>query len=117
MFAILESGSKQYKIAVGDVIQVERLKEEETKKKSVTFETVLLIHDGKTVHIGDPYVKNGRVKAKILDEIKADKIIVFKKKPKKQYKRTRGHRQILQPIQIEKIEIKAAAKAKEKENE
>jgi len=115
MFAILESGSKQYKVEEGDVLDVELLSGDDVKNEKVTFTTVLLIKDDKEVHIGDPYVKNGKVKAKILEQIKDDKILIFKKKPKKQYRRTRGHRQQLHRIQIEKIEIRAAAKQKESE--
>jgi large subunit ribosomal protein L21 len=115
MFAILETGSKQYKVEAGDILEIELLDPEIIKKNSVTLDTVMLIQDDKTVHIGDPYVKNGKVKAKVLEEIKTDKVIVFKKKSKKQYKRTRGHRQKLMRIQIEKIEIKAPAKQKESE--
>ena len=115
MFAILETGSKQYKVEAGDILEVELLDPENIKKNLVTLDTVLLISDDKAVHIGDPYVKNGKVKAKVLEEIKTDKVIVFKKKSKKQYKRTRGHRQKLMRIQIEKIEIKAPAKQKESE--
>jgi len=115
MFAILETGSKQYKVEVGDILEVELLDKEIVKKNSITLDTVLLISDDKTVHIGDPYVKNGKIKAKMLEEIKTDKVIIFKKKSKKQYKRTRGHRQKLQKIQIEKIEIKSPAKQKESE--
>ncbi len=113
MFAILETGGKQYKVAEGDILDVERLAPETIKKNHVTLETVLLIQDDKGVHIGDPYVKHGRIKAKLVDEVKDEKIIIFKKKAKKQYKRKTGHRQKLHRIQVEKIEIKAPAKAKE----
>jgi len=115
MFAILETGSKQYKVAVGDILDVELLKGEESKSKTMTLETVLLINDGKQVHIGDPYVKNGRVKVKILEMIKDDKVMIFKKRAKETYRKKRGHRQKLHRIQVEKIEIKAPAKKKETE--
>lgn len=115
MFAILETGSKQYKVAEGDVLEVELLKKEEiSKDNKVKFDSVLLVQDN-DLHVGQPFVKNANVTAKILEEFKAPKIIVFKKKPKKQYKRTKGHRQQLHRIEIEKIEIKAkkaAAKPK-----
>ena len=116
MFAILETGGKQYKVAEGDILEVELLPEEARQKKY-----------GQPGHrsadpgrqsscmIGDPYVKNAKVKAKILDEIKADKIHIFKMKSKKGYQKAQGHRQKLHHIQIEKIEIKASAKAKETE--
>lgn len=117
MFAILETGGKQYKVAEGDILEVELLPAELVKKDTATLATVLLIQGEKGVLIGDPYVKNAKVKAKVLAEVKDEKIRIVKYKPKKGYKKTQGHRQKLQRIQIEKIEVKAAAKAKEKESE
>lgn len=112
MFAILESGSKQYKVQEGDILEVELLSEEKiTKGNSVNFDSVLLVQDT-DLHIGQPFVENALIKAKVLEEFKAPKIIVFKKKSKKGYKRTRGHRQKLHKIQIEKIEMKAKTKKK-----
>jgi large subunit ribosomal protein L21 len=106
MFAILETGGKQYKVQEGDVIEVELInKNMITKQNGVTFNTVLLIKN-KDLIIGQPYVKDGIIKAKLLEEFKAPKIIVFKKKAKKGYKRKRGHRQNLHRIMIEKIELK-----------
>ncbi len=111
MFAILETGGKQYKVEEGDILDVELLSD--IKKGSFVFENVLLLKDKET-HIGNPYVKNAKIKAKVLEEIKSEKIIVFKKKSKKQYRKTRGHRQKMHRIKIEKIEIKAPAKPKSK---
>lgn len=114
MFAILETGSKQYKVAEGDVLDVELLNKEKISKDNiVNLDSVLLVQDS-DVHIGQPYVEDAIIRAKILEQFKAPKIIVFKKKSKKQYKRTRGHRQQLHKIQIEKIEMKAKAKKKAK---
>lgn len=115
MFAILETGGKQYKIAEGDILEVELLPEELVKKNTACLSTVLLIQSDKDVLIGDPYVKNAKVKAKVLDEIKAKKIHIYKMKSKKGYRKSQGHRQKLHKIQIEKIEIKASAKTKETE--
>jgi len=107
MFAILETGGKQYKVEEGDILEVELLSGNRDKKEDkYVFENVLLLKGEKTL-LGTPYVKNARVQAKVLSEIKAPKVIVFKKKAKKQYKRTQGHRQRLHKIQIEKIEVKA----------
>lgn len=107
MFAILETGSKQYKVEEGDVLEVELLnKEQVSKDNKVKFDSVLLVHD-KELHIGQPFVEDARIQAKVLEELKAPKVIVFKKKSKKQYKRTRGHRQQLHRIEIEKIEMNA----------
>lgn len=106
MFAILETGSKQYKVAEGDILEVELLNKEKISKDNIVdFDSVLLVQDDDLL-IGQPFVQNAMIKAKVLEEFKAPKIIVFKKKSKKQYKRTRGHRQQLHRIQIEKIEMK-----------
>ena len=114
MFAILETGGKQYKVEEGDILEVELLAGiNEKKLDKFVFENVLLLKGEKTL-LGTPYVKNAKVKAKILSEIKAPKIIVFKKKSKKQYKRTQGHRQRLHKILIEKIEVKAETAPKVK---
>ncbi|MCX6584582.1 MAG: 50S ribosomal protein L21 [Candidatus Aminicenantes bacterium] len=110
MFAILETGSKQYKVAEGDVLEVELLKNETLSDENIVdFDSVLLVQNN-DLHIGQPFVKNARIRAKVLEQIKAPKIIVFKKEAKKQYRRTRGHRQKLHRIQIEKIELDAKEK-------
>ncbi len=114
MFAILETGSKQYKVAEGDVLEVELVdKEKISEDKIINFDSVLMVKNDK-LHIGQPFVKNARIEAKVLEEFKAPKIIVFKKKSKKGYKRTHGHRQQLHRIQIEKIEIKTKTKTEAK---
>lgn len=115
MFAILETGGKQYKIAEGDILEVELLPAELVKKDTASLTTVMLVQGDKEVLIGDPYVKNAKVKAKVLGDIKGEKIRIVKYKAKKGYKKTQGHRQKLQRIQIEKIEVKTGAKAKETE--
>jgi large subunit ribosomal protein L21 len=117
MFAILETGGKQYKVSEGDVLEVELLPAELVKKNSASLSSVMLLQDDKELLIGAPYVKNAKVKIKVLEEVKGDKIRIFKIKPKKGYRKAQGHRQRLHRIQIEKIEIKAPAKAKEKETE
>ncbi|MCP4217598.1 MAG: 50S ribosomal protein L21 [bacterium] len=107
MFAILETGSKQYKVAEGDILEVELLDNEKISDQNIIdFDSVLLVKD-EDLHIGQPFVKDARVSAKVLEQFKAPKVIIFKKKSKKQYRRTRGHRQNLHRIQIEKIEMKA----------
>jgi len=112
MFAILETGGKQYKVEEGDILEVELLAEDKKQKQDkYIFENILLLK-GDTTLLGTPYVKNAKVEAKILSEIKAPKIIVFKKKSKKQYRKTAGHRQKLHKIQIEKIGVKTDPKPK-----
>lgn len=114
MFAILETGSKQYKVEEGDVLEVELLdKEKITDDNKFDFNSVLLVQD-KELHIGQPFVKDAVITASVLDEFKAPKIIIFKKKSKKQYKKTRGHRQQLHRIKIEKIAFGNAKPAPKK---
>lgn len=103
MFAIIETGSKQYKVEEGDILDVELLLESAPNQSHV-FDKVLLVQD-ETVHIGTPYIDGASIQATILEEIKDDKIIIFKKKAKKQYKRTRGHRQIHHRVRIDKIAL------------
>ncbi len=112
MFAVIETGGKQYKVQEGDVLAVEKLNQDEGQK--VTFDRVLLIdEEGKTL-IGTPHIKNALVKAEIIENFKDKKVIVFKKKRRKQYKKKRGHRQELTRIKIEQIvsELKAVPKTK-----
>ncbi len=112
MFAVIKTGGKQYKVQEGDILNVEKLNM--NKDKKVTFDKVLLVEDeGKTL-IGTPFVENALVKAEVVENFKDKKIIVFKKKRRKQYGRTRGHRQELTRIKIEEIihGIKAAPKKK-----
>jgi len=102
MFAILETGGKQYRVEEGDILDVELLQKDQIKDEQFTFETVLLLN-GDQLQVGAPYVAGATVRARILAEIKTPKVIVFKKKSKKQYRRKRGHRQQMHRIAIEKI--------------
>ncbi len=100
MYAVVEIGGHQHKVAKGDVIYVNRLQADE--KKSVTFDRVLMI-GGKDVKVGTPQVENAKVKAKVVSHLRDDKIIVFKKKRRKGYRKKQGHRQDLTQLQIENI--------------
>lgn len=100
MYAVVEIGGHQHKVAKGDVIYVNRLQADENK--SVTFDRVLMI-GGKTVKVGTPQVENAQVKAKVVSHLRDDKIIVFKKKRRKGYRKKQGHRQDLTQLQIENI--------------
>ena len=101
--AVIKSGGKQYKVAEGDVIEVEKLKIGEKDKKH-TFEEILFLSDGKNVKVGDPLIKGAKVEAEILSPVvKGEKIRVTKYKPKKRYKRTVGHRQKSTKVKITKI--------------
>ena len=112
MFAVIKTGGKQYKVQQGDVLQVEKLGLD--KEKTITFEEVLLVEDGKKTLIGTPFVENAKVHAVVVDNFKDDKVILFKKKRRKQYRRTKGHRQELSQIRIEDITIGGAAPKKTK---
>ena len=109
MYAIIESCGKQYKVAEGDVVFFEKLDAEEGKK--VTFENVVFVSDEGKVQIGNPYVKDVKVEGKVILHGKAKKIIVFKMKPKKNYRRKQGHRQPYTKVEI--TAIKTAAKKAE----
>ncbi|MEX0769851.1 MAG: 50S ribosomal protein L21 [Balneolaceae bacterium] len=101
MYAVVEIGGHQYKVTEDDKIFVNKLNTEEEK---ISIDRVLLLKDDKDkVKIGKPVVKGSKVEAKILDHVKADKVIVFKKRRRKGYKVKRGHRQQMTQLQIEKI--------------
>lgn len=100
-FAVIKTGGKQYKVSEGDVFEVEKIEAEDGKV--VEFDEVLLVADGEKVEIGAPLVKDAKVKAKVLSQEKADKIIVLKYKKRKNYRKKTGHRQKLTKVQIEKI--------------
>ncbi|NBV42747.1 50S ribosomal protein L21 [bacterium] len=101
MFAIIETGGKQYKVAAGTIIDVEKLEAE--PNTTLTFDKVLLVSGNGEPKIGQPYVEGASVKATVLNQVKDDKVIVFKFKPKTGYKRKAGHRQPLTTIKVESI--------------
>ena len=109
MYAIIESCGKQYKVAEGDVVFFEKLDAEEGKK--VTFDKVILVSEDGKVQVGNPYVKGIKVEGKVVSHGKGKKIIVFKMKPKKNYRRKQGHRQPYTKVEI--TSIKTAAKKTE----
>ncbi len=115
MYAVIESCGKQYKVAEGDVVFFEKLDTEEGKK--VTFDKVVLVSEDGKVQVGNPYVKGVKVEGKVVAHGKAKKIIVFKMKPKKNYRRKQGHRQPYTKVEITEIKTtakKTAEKAEEK---
>jgi large subunit ribosomal protein L21 len=101
IYAIIESGSKQYKVSPGQTIDVERLGVSEGN--SVDLEKVLLIADGNSVTVGRPTVAGARVVATSQGETKGEKLIVFKYKPKVRYHKKTGHRQLYTRLAIEEI--------------
>ena len=109
MYAIIETGGKQLKVEAGDAIFVEKLEVEAGEK--VTFDKVVLVSEDKKVEVGAPYVKGVKVEGKVVANGKGKKILVYKYKAKKNYRRTQGHRQPYTKVEITSIKI-AAAKAK-----
>lgn len=101
MYAIIETGGKQYKVSEGDSIFIEKLEVEEGA--AVTFDKVLVVADGENVKIGAPLVSGATVTANVVKNGKAKKIYVFKMKRKKNYRRKKGHRQPFTKVVIEKI--------------
>ena len=103
MYAIIETGGKQYKVEEGNVVSIEKIDVEEGNK--VIFDKVLVVSTEKGLDVGMPYVKDVSVDAKVLSHGKGNKIIVFKYKAKKNYKRKQGHRQPFTKVQIENINV------------
>jgi len=101
MFAIIRTGGKQYRVQPQDVLSIEKLSLEKGQK--VFFDQVLLIEDGEKTLIGTPLVENAAVRAEVIENFKDKKVIIFKKKRRKQFKRKRGHRQELTQVRIEGI--------------
>ena len=108
MYAIIESCGKQYKVAEGDVVLFEKLDVEEGKK--VTFDKVILVSEEGKVQVGTPYVKGIKVEGKVISHGKGKKIIVFKMKAKKNYRRKQGHRQPYTKVEITSIKTATAKK-------
>ena len=102
MFAVIETGGKQYKVNEGDVIFVEKL--DVNEGDSVTFDKVLAVGEGAELKVGAPYVEGATVAGTVEKNGKQKKVIVYKMKPKKGYRRTQGHRQPYTKVEITKIE-------------
>ena len=103
MYAIIETGGKQYKVAEGDVIQCDLLESE--VGTDVTFDRVMLAGSGENVKVGSPLLSGASVTGTVLRQDKAKKILVFKYKPKKRVRKLTGHRQRFAEIKITKISL------------
>lgn len=101
MYAVIETGGKQYKVQEGDIVFVERLSGEENSQ--VVFDKIIAIGDGSDIKVGAPYVDGATVEANLVKNGKDKKIIVYKMKPKKNYRRKQGHRQPYTKVQITAI--------------
>ncbi|MBO6273155.1 50S ribosomal protein L21 [bacterium] len=111
MYAIVETGGKQYQVEEGRYVDVELLGAEADSK--VVFDKVVMIVNGKKSKVGQPYVSNAKVEGVIMKNDKAKKVIVYKQRPKKGYRVKRGHRQEFARVMINKIRTTASKKAAE----
>ena len=103
MYAIIETGGKQYKVTEGDTLFIEKLPAE--AGDNVTFDKVLAVLDGDKATFGTPVVEGAKVEASVVKNGKGKKVIVFKYKPKKNYRRKQGHRQPYTKVTIGKISV------------
>ena len=101
MFAVIKTGGKQYRVQQGDTIFVEKMNAQ--ADETVTFEEVLLVGDGETAKIGTPNVEGAKVEGKVLAQVKAKKVVVYKYKAKKNERRKQGHRQPYTKLEITAI--------------
>lgn len=102
MYAIVETGGKQYKVSPDGYFKVEKLNADENAK--VELSNVLLVNDGKDVKIGNPFVQGAKVVCTVLGHGKGKKVVVFKYKPKKKYRKLTGHRQQFTTLKVENIQ-------------
>ena len=103
MYAVLETGSKQYRVTAGDTLQVERLSVE--AGQPVTFDRVLLVNNDGNLSVGSPVVANASIVADVVEHIRGEKKVTFKMKRRKGYHKTIGHRQELTVVKIKEIKI------------
>jgi len=105
MYAVFQSGGKQYKVSAGEDVKLEKLAGE--VGDSVVFDKVLLTSDGEDVRVGSPFLSDARITGKIARQDKSRKVMVFKYKRRKGYRKTRGHRQPYTLVRIENVEAGA----------
>lgn len=103
MYAVIETGGKQYQVKEGDVIYIEKLDSEVDSE--VVFDKIVAVNDDKSLNVGTPYVDGAKVSAKVLKNGKSKKVLVMTYKPKKNEKRKIGHRQPYTKVEIEKISL------------
>lgn len=117
MYAVIETGGKQYRVETGDVIDVELVPVSGKKVRKVNFDRVLLVGGDEGVKIGNPLVAGAEVTGVLVDEVRGPKIRVFKMKRRKGYRRTQGHRQDLLRVKIDDIKAGRTSTAKIKQVE
>jgi large subunit ribosomal protein L21 len=103
MYAVIQTGGKQYRVTPGELVKVEKLPG--IKGDQVTFEKVLLTSDGETINVGNPFLSNAKVQCRIARQGRDRKILVFKYKRRKDYRKKQGHRQSFTLIQVGDIAI------------
>lgn len=113
MYAVIRAGGKQHKVAKGDIIEVERVGDGET----VEFTPLLIVDDKGKVRSGKSELGKAVVQAKVLDEVKGDKVKVFRYRNKTGYRRTTGHRQVYSRIEISNIKLSGGSSSAKKEKE
>jgi large subunit ribosomal protein L21 len=101
MYAVIETGGQQHRVAPGDVIKVQKIAGEASHE--VSLDRVLMVSKADAVHVGKPYIENAAVKAEIQGDVRADKVIVYKQKPRKGYRKLNGHRQNYTVLKIKDI--------------
>jgi large subunit ribosomal protein L21 len=104
-YAVIRTGGKQYRVAPGDLIRVEKVAGDPGAE--IAFEEVLMASTGGAIHLGKPMLTGARVTGKVVLQGKAKKILVYKKKKRKNYRRHRGHRQLFTDVQVTGIEMGA----------
>jgi large subunit ribosomal protein L21 len=104
MYAVIKTGGQQFRVEKGDKLSIQKLEVE--AGKTITLDEIMMINDGKTAKVGTPLVSGAKVTAKIVEQYRDEKVVIFKKKRRQNYRRTRGHRQHLTLIEI--TDIKAA---------
>ena len=103
MYAVIETGGQQHRVTPGETIKVQRLASESGTE--ISIDKVLVVSKDDHVHVGKPYIENAAVKAEVLGERKDNKVIVYKQKPRKGYRKLNGHRQIYTLLKIKDIVI------------
>jgi large subunit ribosomal protein L21 len=101
MYAVIKTGGKQYKVAPGDVLKVEKL--EAKKGDTVEIKDVFMIADGDKVSVGKPALASAMVTAEVMGDVKGEKILIFKHRRRKGYRRTNGHRQNYTTLKVKDI--------------
>jgi large subunit ribosomal protein L21 len=105
VYAVIETGGRQFRVEPGQVIDVEKLPQAEGE--TVEFDRLLLVKDGEQTLVGTPYVEGARATGTVLKQYRGKKILVFKYKPKANYRRRQGHRQWLTRVRVDRIDYPA----------